>query len=243
MLNEEEFIISLKKLWNYMKLDQRIEKSDLIIGCGCANLNIPLKCVQLFKEGYASKILFCGGLGKITKNIFKKPEALIYKEIAIKEGISEKDILTETESTNTGDNFKFSLNILSANNIKYDKIIIVHNKLSERRTLSAAQMFFSNKKLFITSPESTFEDFLNQIKKNPKKAYNTISVMIGDIQRLIIFPQLGWQTPVEVPEEIIKLYKYFKKLGFTKYIFSKEEINNLINKYGIIKGEKANYFN
>lgn len=94
-----------------MKLNQKIDKCDLIIGCSCSYLEVADKCVELNKEGYAPKILFTGGLGKITKDNFNKTEAEIYKDIAINKGVSDKDILIETKSTNTGDNFRFSIDL------------------------------------------------------------------------------------------------------------------------------------
>lgn len=241
--NHGEFIKALRELWNYMRLNQKVEKADLIIGCGCANLEIPVKCAQLFKAGYASKILFCGGLGKITKDKFDKSEAEIFSDIAIKEGINEGDILIETKSTNTGDNFRFALDVLSENNIVADLIIVVCGFLSERRNFASARAILKEKKIMVTSPDLSFEEFLEQLKKDEEWAKERISVVVGDIQRMIIFPQFGWQIEDEVPVSVINSYNYLKKLGFTKYIYSREEIDNLINKYGIIEGYSKNYFN
>ena len=241
--NKQEIIVALKELWNYMRLNQQLEKCDLIIGCGCSNLEIPVKCAQLFKEGYAPKILFSGGLGKITKDYFNKSEAEIYKDIAIKQGINAEDILIETNSTNTGDNFRFAFNILNANNIKADKILIVHSPLSERRTLSSAKAILKGKELLITSPDISFEEFLDYLEENNLNAIDIISVIIGDIQRMIIYPQFGWQIENKVPDTVISSYKFLKELGFTKYILTKEEIDSLINKYGIVEGQNKNYFN
>ena len=40
---DREIVHSLKALWNYMVLNMPIEKADLIIGCGCTNLEVPKK--------------------------------------------------------------------------------------------------------------------------------------------------------------------------------------------------------
>lgn len=239
---EKEIINALQEIWNYMRLNQSLEKCDLIMGCGCSNLEIPIKCAQLYKEGYAKKILFTGGLGKITKNTFNKSEAEIYKDIAIKQGVDEKDILIETKSKNTVENFKFSFNILKKNNIKAHKILIVHGLLAQKRTLSCAKAILKDQDFLITSPDTSFEEFLEKLKGN-KQAIDTISTIVGNIQRLIIYPQFGWQKETEVPKNIINIYYFLKELGFSKYILSENEINNLINKYGIAKNQHKNYFN
>lgn len=243
-INKDKIEKSLKEIWDYMNMNQSLEKSDLIIGCGCANLDIPIRCADLLKKGYASKILFVGGLGKITKNNFNKSEAEIYKDIALSNGIKEEDILIETKSTNTGDNFKFAMKLLEKNNVKCNKIIIVHKPLNERRTYSTAKMILKDKELMITSPNLTFEEYLKELKrKSIEDINNEISVIVGDIQRMIIYPQFGWQIKNEVPDSIIKRYTYLKNLGFSKCILTKHQIKSLIAKYGIIEGESENYFN
>lgn len=227
-----------------MKINQKLEKCDLIIGCGCANLEIPIKCADLLKKGYASKILFVGGLGKITKGKFNKTEAQIYKEITIENGVNEQDIIIENQSTNTGDNFRFGLKILNDNNIKCDKILIVHKPFYERRTLSTAKAILKNKQLIITSFDYTIDEYITYLdNQSYEKIYNEISVIVGDIQRLIIYPQFGWQIENEIPKEVIKSYYYLKEIGFSKFVLSKEQIRELIDKFGILDGFEENYFN
>lgn len=240
-----ELVKALEIMWNYMVLDMPIEKCDLIIGCGCKNLEIPKRCVELLNEGYGENILFCGGFGKITKNDFNKAEAEIYKDIALSCGADSKKIFVENKSTNTGDNFRFGLNVIKEHNLKYDKILIVHNKLSERRTLSVAKAILKNSKIIITSANITksFEDFIETLsQRNEEDIYNIISVMVGDLQRIIIFPQLGWQIKNDVPNEVIDAYFVLKNLGYNKYIFSKEQIQQLIKENGLLNGKEENYF-
>lgn len=72
---DKDVISKLEIIWNFMKLDQEIRPCDIIMGCGCNNTNIPVRCWELFQEGYGQKILFAGGLGKITSQKFDKSEA------------------------------------------------------------------------------------------------------------------------------------------------------------------------
>lgn len=116
--------------------------------------------------------------------------------------------------------------------------------MSERRTLSAAKAILKDKVLSITSPDMTFDEFITKLEnREDEEVKNIISVIVGDIQRIIIFPQLGWQVENDVPEEIIGAYYFLKKQGFDKYVFNKEQIQNLINEHGLIEQKEANYFN
>ena len=54
---------------------------------------------------------------------------------------------------------------------------------------------------------------------------------------------MGWQTENNVPETIIEDYYKLKNMGYDKYIYDKEKIQNLIDKHGIVEGYEANYFN
>lgn len=192
----------------------------------------------MYKQGYADKIIFAGGLGKITKYHFKKAEAEMYKEIAIQEGVPEEKIWIENKSTNTGDNFRFSKKIIDEENWNIKNILIVHNKFSERRTLSAAKAIIKDKELYITSAKVSFDDFIQSLQnKEEKRIIKIVSSMVGDIQRMIIFPQFGWQIKQEVPQEVQNAYRKLKSMGFDEFVISKEKIKQEIEKYGIIEKE------
>lgn len=241
---ENELIPLLKTIWDYFVLDMPITKSDIIIGCGCKNLKISIKCSELLKEQYAENILFTGGLGKITNQVFKMSEAEIFRDIAIENGVLPEKIFIENKSTNTGDNFRFSLNVIKENNLKYDKILIVHNNLSQRRTLATAKAIIPDKTLAITSPKLTFEEFIDSLKlMDEQTIYNIICVAVGDIQRMVIFPQFGWMVEEEIPENVIEAYMRLKYIGYNKYIFTEKEIKDLIELNGIKIESETNYFN
>lgn len=229
LMVDQEVISNIKNIWNFTRLHQKIEPCDIIFACGCSNLDIPVKCAELFKSGYGKKILFAGGLGKITSSKFKKSEAEVYRDIAVQCGVPDEAILLETKSTNTGDNFRFSKKLLYQNQVK--RILLVHYATSERRTLSAAKAILPEFHFIITSPELTFEDFLEKLRQSPEYFYKEVSLLVGDIQRLVIYPQLGWQEKVDIPESIIHTYFFLKNKGFDKFIYSSSDILDLVKKY------------
>ena len=162
----------------------------------------------------------------------------MYKEIAIQEGVPEEKIWIENKSTNTGDNFRFSKKIIDEENWNIKNILIVHNKFSERRTLSAAKAIIKDKELYITSAKVSFDDFIQSLQnKEEKRIIKIVSSMVGDIQRMIIFPQFGWQIKQEVPQEVQNAYRKLKSMGFDEFVISKEKIKQDIEKYGIIEKE------
>ena len=98
----------IQVLWNYMKMNQKLKPSDCIIGLGTMDKNVAKVASKLYLDGYSDKIIFSGGLGKITYKLWNVTEAEKFEEIAIKNGVPKERIYLEKQSTNTGDNFRFS---------------------------------------------------------------------------------------------------------------------------------------
>ena len=85
----------------------------------------------------------------------------------------------------------------------------------------------------ITTDDMTFDKYLESlIKKKNDEIIDIISVFVGDVQKISIYPQFGHQTENEVPEMILNSYYYLKEIGFSKYILSKKDIKLLIEKNG-----------
>ena len=65
----------LKVIWDYMRVDMELRPADCIVGFGCINDTIPLRCARLYRDGYAPKVLFTGGLGRNTLGRWSQTEA------------------------------------------------------------------------------------------------------------------------------------------------------------------------
>ena len=100
--------------------------------------------VELYRQGYAPKILFSGGTDREDGII----EASAMKQIAISLGVSEPDILVETSSSSTYENLVNSQQILNTNNLKSmlvvtepfhtPRVSLIANKLKLNYTISPA---------------------------------------------------------------------------------------------------------
>mgnify|MGYP005769027107 CR=1 FL=1 len=55
-----------------------------------------------------------------------------------------------------------------------------------------------------------------------KRAENEewIHVLVGDIQRMILYPKKGWQIEMAIPDEVIEAYNKLISLGYDKYILN-----------------------
>ena len=80
-------IKEIQILWNYMKMNHKLKQSDCIIGLGTVDTNVANIASELYLKGYANKIIFSGGLGKITYKLWNETEAEKFAQIAIKKGV------------------------------------------------------------------------------------------------------------------------------------------------------------
>lgn len=92
-----------KIIWDYHHLDHKLEKADCIIVLGSHDVRVALRGAQLFLDGFAPRIIFSGGKGRLTEE-WDAPEADIFAQAAIKMGVPQEKILIENRATNTGEN-------------------------------------------------------------------------------------------------------------------------------------------
>jgi len=203
-----------KIIWNYHHVNHELKKVDCIFVLGSRDVRVAKYAAELFLERYAPFIIFSGGLGKITKDVFQKPEAEIFADIAMELGVPKEKIIIENKSTNTGENISFTRNLLSERGLDFDTFILVQKPYMERRTFATFSKLWLDKEFIVTSPKISYEDYPNaDISKE-----NFISVMVGDLQRIKVYPEKGFQIYQEIPEEVWKAYEELVELGFSSHM-------------------------
>lgn len=80
-----------------------------------ANSERLLNILPLYQSGIIKKILFAGGSGRLTDD---KVEAVSIRDYLISIGVRAQDILIETQSRNTYENAKYSIELMNKNNIR-----------------------------------------------------------------------------------------------------------------------------
>jgi len=104
---------------------------------------------ELYKKGYANKIIFSSGY----MYIFKEP--LVMKALAISSGVPESAIILEDKAGSTYENVKFSSEILTKNN--WNSILLVSSPYHMRRASSVFNKIARDIKVFCTpTPRSLF---------------------------------------------------------------------------------------
>lgn len=211
-----------KKILEYMRLNMDLKPCDAILGLGSLDTRIADRAAELMLNSYSDLLIFSGGYGKITKDHNKATEAELFRDIALAEGVSSDKILLEPKSTNTGENIRFTEQLLRDKDIKVASLIVVTKPYMERRVYAAFKKQWSNPslELLVTSPQISYEEHFNG--GIPKDLF--LNIMVGDLQRIKVFPKLGFQIEQEIPKDVWDAFKALVAQGYTTHLLKDEPI-------------------
>ena len=211
----------LQVIWDYLCLNQKLENADCIVGFGNFNTDIARRTAELYHEGYAPKVLFTGGLGRNTEGLLPEPEAIRFARVAMDCGVPEEDILIEDKSANTKENIEFTRNLLKQRGIPSDHILGVHQPFMERRITAAMGVYWPEVKFSVTSPRVTIPEYLARAKDQGISENASVSVIVGDFQRMDLYAKKGYQLPQHIPEEAWNAFHELVAMGFDTQLAKK----------------------
>ncbi len=213
MINAE--ILSLAQiLWDYHQMNHVPEKSDCILALGSHDLRVAERAAELYLQGWAPLVIMSGGLGNFTKEMWSVSEADQFAEIAIKKGVPAKNILIENRSTNTGENILFTQKLLSNRNLSPQSFSVVQKPYMERRSYATFKKHWPDKKLLVTSPQIPFDKYPTAEIPLEK----VINIMTGDLQRIKLYPDMGFQIYQHIPSDVWDAYEKLIGAGFDKHL-------------------------
>ena len=213
-----DFLEPLQVIWDYLGLHQEPKKADVIVGFGNFNTDIARRAAELYHQGYAPKILFTGGLGRNTEGMLPEPEAVRFARVAMECGVPEKDILLEDKSRNTKENIDFTRALLEERGIPHEQILGVHQPFMERRIVAAMGVYWPELNFSVTSPQVTIPEYLERAKQQGITENASVSVIVGDFQRMDLYAKLGYQLPQHIPEEAWEAYRKLVAMGYDKQL-------------------------
>jgi uncharacterized SAM-binding protein YcdF (DUF218 family) len=211
-LNLENRINELAELiWDYHLLHHSLEKADCIFALGCHDEGVAIRAAELFLEGWADTLLISGGvLFDQDKSVLT--EAEYFYNIAIQNGVPDANIIIENKATNTGENFQFAGILLKQLKPDLKKFIVVQKPYMERRTYATGMMQWKDRKLILASEKVSFNDYLD--KGIPRD--RILNTMVGDLQRIKLYPGKGFQIYQEIPGPIWEAFEELVSYGFDK---------------------------
>lgn len=210
----EESIAFGKILWDYHHVNHDPAKSDCILVLGSHDIRVAERGAELFLQGLAPLLVFSGGLGNLTQGIWDEPEAERFARVAVNLGVPEAAILIENKSTNTGENILFTGRLLRDKGLDPVSFLVVQKPYMERRSYATIKRHWPDRILLVTSPQIAFEDY----PQGEITLEQVMHIMVGDLQRIRLYPERGYQIFQEIPGEVWRAWKRLVELGFDGHL-------------------------
>ena len=210
-------------LWDYHLMKHQIATADAILVLCSHDERVAERAAQLFQEGWAPLVIFSGGHGSITRSLWDEPEAERFARIAVSLGVPRETILIETHSTNTGENIEFTKRLLAERGLELQKFILVQKPYMERRAFATFRKHWPEKELIVTSPQVAFREYVAHYANRALSVADVVGIMVGDLQRIKIYPARGYQIAQEIPDEVWKAFEELVRAGYDKYLIQNAE--------------------
>jgi uncharacterized SAM-binding protein YcdF (DUF218 family) len=208
----------VRKVWDYHHLGHRLAHADAILVLCSHDTAVAARGAALLLQGWAPLLIFAGGLGAITRRLWHEPEADQFAAIAIGMGVPPDRILVENRSTNTGENVLFTKRLLAEKGLDPQTFIVVQKPYMERRSYATFRKVWPEKELLVTSPQVSMDEYLNEYSHSTLSADDVISIMVGDLQRIRLYPAKGFQIHQDIPDDVWDAYEELVKAGYDKHL-------------------------
>jgi len=210
----------VERVWEYHHLNHQLSHADAILVLCSHDKIVANRGAELFLEGWAPLLIFAGGLGSITSRLWQEPEADQFARIAIAMGVPQERILIENSSTNTGENILFTKRLLLQRRLDPQKFIVVQKPYMERRSYATFKKLWPEKDVIVASPRMSLDEYLSAGSHDALSSNDVISIMVGDLQRIRLYPEKGFQIPQNIPDDVWQAYEELVEAGYDTHLLS-----------------------
>ncbi len=208
----------VERLWQYHQLNHELRRSDAILILCSHDRIVAARGAQLWLDGWAPLLIVSGGLGVITSRYWSAPEADQFADIAVAMGVPRERILVENRSTHTGENVLFTRRMVESMGLDLRSFIVVQKPYMERRAFATFRKVWPEKELVVTSPRLSLDEYLAGYTNEPLSADDAVGIMVGDLQRVRLYAERGYQIPQEIPDDVWQAYEALVAAGYDKYL-------------------------
>lgn len=190
--------------------------TDCVIVLGSKYLNVASYAGELCARYAYPAVVFSGNRGRHTGS-FNDTEAEVFERIARPRLPPTMRVYLEKNATNTGENLRFSLQILADNGIACRDVVLVQNATMTRRALATSLKLFPALRVTCLRPTDSYDAYL----ASPAEAETFIDDMVGNLQRILLYPQLGHQIQQMVPADVLDAYHFLLERGYDRQLVAR----------------------
>ncbi|MFA1543022.1 YdcF family protein [Actinomadura sp. DLS-62] len=200
-------------IWDHLVLSGPLSQADVILALGCHDTRVAAHAARLWHEGWAPLVIVSGGRGKITSG-WDETEARVFGRVVREHGVPEGALLLEETATNTGENITASRRLLEERGIAVERGILAAKPYMTRRALATAQRQWPGVGWSASAPELGFEAFGADERQ-------FIELMVGDLQRMVVYAERGHQVPAPVPAAAWAAFEELARLGYDGHVIGR----------------------
>ena len=133
-------------------------------------------------------------------------------------GVPYSKIYTETRSQNTGENIRFTYELLKTSYKVPQRIILVQKPHMGRRTAATFQRQWrhSNTSMIVRTLQISLDRYPSD---DVGDLSDVISVMMGYMQRMPLYHKLGFQNYVYIPPDVMESFKLLQQTNLYNSYF------------------------
>ncbi|WP_406428039.1 YdcF family protein [Streptomyces sp. NBC_01589] len=204
------------RLWDFHQMHHEPRLCSVAVGLGSHDLGVADAAVELYKRGMVPLIVFTGATSRTTRERMPRGEAVHYRERALELGVPSSDVLVEPNARNTGENIRFSKALLEESGANVSSVLLISKPYEERRAYATARKLWPEVEIVSASTPMTFDDYVDSIGD----AHLVLDMLVGALQRLLIYPEQGFMISQSVPEDVAAAYERLRSAGFTSRLVS-----------------------
>ncbi|MFJ8470604.1 YdcF family protein [Kitasatospora sp. NPDC094011] len=210
MVSEQSWT-DARVVWQYHQMHHDLRPCSVAIGLGSHDMGVADTTVDLYRRGLAPLIVFTGATSRTTQERMPRGEAVHYRERALELGVPESAVLVEPRARNTGENIRFSREVLEQAGVDISSVLLVSKPYEERRAYATARKLWPEIEIVSASTPLTFEEYVESIGD----ASLVIDMLVGALQRLLVYPKQGFMETQVVPPEVAEAYERLVREGFS----------------------------
>ncbi|MBJ6645023.1 YdcF family protein [Streptomyces sp. BSE7-9] len=200
-----------RRVWDYHQMGHALRPCSVAIGLGSHDLGVADTAVDLYKRGLAPLLVFTGATSPTTRERMPRGEAVHYRERALELGVPSEAILVEPHARNTGENIRFSRKVLEESGVEVASVLLISKPYEERRAYATARKLWPGVEVVSASTPMTFAEYVDSIGD----ARLVIDMLVGALQRLMIYPDQGFMIRQPVPDDVAEAYERLCQAGYT----------------------------
>ncbi|MFI7101915.1 YdcF family protein [Streptomyces sp. NPDC050161] len=199
-----------KVVWDYHQMGHEPRPCAAAICLGSHDLGAAMFAAKQYHAGLFPVLVFSGGNSPTTAALYPRGEAVHFCEHAVELGVPEDAILLEPNAGNTGQNIAFSREVLREAGVRVGSVMLIAMPYMERRAYATCRKVWPEVEVVCDSDPLDFADYVKSIGDDRL----VIDTMVGDLQRVVEYPKLGFAIEQEVPDDVLAAYERLLRAGF-----------------------------